>query len=91
MLTLLIFTALLIPVIGILVDSPIGRAIAKRLERSQPQTEDRLPELEQQIEALREEVADLNEQVTQLRDENQFIQRLLENHQSQRRLPPTSN
>ena len=55
---LILLVALLIPIMGILIDSPIGRALARRLEgpdRTPPQ----LTELAKKVDLLESEVDDL--------------------------------
>jgi hypothetical protein len=74
---LILLVALLIPILGIVVDSPIGRAIARRLEGPQ-ETPPALTELAKKVELLEAEVDDLARSVQTLQDENAFLQRLLE-------------
>ena len=84
---LLLFVALLIPIIGILVDSPIGRAWARRLEGpNQPSSG--VSELLKRVELLENEVDDLMRSVQTLQDENAFLQRLLEDPSQRVTLPP---
>lgn len=84
---LVLAVALLIPVVGILIDSPIGRAVARRVEGS-----DGVPasvtELARKVELLEGDVDDLHKEVRALREENQFLQRLLERDGERRSLPP---
>jgi hypothetical protein len=84
---LLLFVALLIPIIGIVVDSPIGRAVARRLEGPE-QAPVGLSELSKRIELLESEVDDLMRSVQTLQDENAFLQRLLEDPSQRASLPP---
>ena len=84
---LILIVALLIPIMGIVVDSPIGRAIARRLEGPQA-TPPGLAELAKKIELLEADVDDLTRSVQTLQDENAFIQRLLANPSSRSNLPP---
>jgi hypothetical protein len=83
---LILIIALLIPIIGIVVDSPIGRALARRLEGPQ-QAPPALTELAKKVELLEAEVDDLLRSVQTLQDENAFLQRLLEDP-SRPTLPP---
>jgi hypothetical protein len=73
---IILLVALLIPILGIIVDSPIGRALARRLEgpRDIPPG---LDELAKKVDLLEAEVDDLNRSVQALQDENTFLQRLL--------------
>ncbi|MBM4188172.1 MAG: DNA replication initiation control protein YabA [Gemmatimonadetes bacterium] len=83
----LVLLALMIPIVAIVIDSPVGRALARRLEgpdRSPPE----LNALQQRIEVLEGEVGELGRAVESLREENQFLQKLLENPASRSTLPP---
>ena len=84
---LILLVALLIPIIGIVVDSPIGRALARRLEGPQA-TPPALTELAKKVELLEAEVDDLMRSVQTLQDENAFLQRLLEDPTQRSTLPP---
>jgi hypothetical protein len=84
---LILLVALLIPIIGIVVDSPIGRALARRLEGPQ-EIPAALTELAKKIDLLEAEVDDLTRSVQALQDENVFLQRLLEDPTQRVTLPP---
>ncbi len=84
---LILLVALLIPILGIVIDSPIGRAIARRLEGPQAIPED-LEQLAKKVDLLELEVDDLNRTVDQLKEENVFMQRLLEDPDARPTLPP---
>jgi uncharacterized SAM-binding protein YcdF (DUF218 family) len=84
---LILLVALLIPIIGIVVDSPIGRALARRLEGPQ-QTPPALSELAKKVDLLEAEVDDLMRSVQALQEENTFLQRLLEDPAQRSTLPP---
>ena len=84
---LFLLVALLIPILGIVVDSPIGRALARRLEGPQETPPDVLA-LAKRVELLEAEVDDLNRGVQSLQDENAFLQRLLADPSSRPTLPP---
>jgi len=71
--------ALMIPITAILLDSPLGRSIARRLEGGGPG--DRLGdvrELQRRVEVLETDLEDLSRSITGMREELQFVQRLLE-------------
>jgi uncharacterized SAM-binding protein YcdF (DUF218 family) len=87
---LILLVALLIPIMGIVVDSPIGRALARRLEGPQ-EIPLALTELAKKIELLEAEVDDLTRSVQALQDENVFLQRLLEDPPQRVTLPPPQN
>ena len=84
---LILLVALLIPIIGIVVDSPIGRALARRLEGPQ-EAPPALSELAKKVDLLEAEVDDLMRSVQTLQDENAFLQRLLEEPAQRSALPP---
>jgi hypothetical protein len=84
---LILLVALLIPIMGIVVDSPIGRALARRLEGPQ-EIPPALSELAKKVELLEAEVDDLTRSVQALQDENVFLQRLLEDPTQRVTLPP---
>jgi uncharacterized SAM-binding protein YcdF (DUF218 family) len=84
---LILLVALLIPIIGIVIDSPIGRALARRLEGPQ-QVPPALGELAKKVELLESEVDDLTRSVRNLEEENQFLQRLLSESPQRSTLPP---
>jgi len=87
---LILLVALMIPIIGIIIDSPIGRAIARRLEGPES-----LPvsaaDMARRLEAVESEVEDLQRSVQLLQEENQFLQRLLEDHPGRPAIPPPVN
>ena len=84
---LILLVALLIPIMGIVVDSPIGRALARRLEGPLAAPPG-LAELAKKVELLEAEVDDLMRSVQGLQDENVFLQRLLEDQSQRSALPP---
>jgi hypothetical protein len=84
--TLILLLALLIPIMGIVIDSPIGRALARRLEGPQ-QIPPGLDDLAKKVDLLEAEVDDLNRSVQALQDENAFLQRLLADPSSRSTLP----
>jgi len=83
---IILLVALLIPIMGIVVDSPIGRALARRLEGPQ-NIPPGLDELAKKVDLLEAEVDDLNRSVQALQDESAFLQRLLADPSSRPILP----
>ena len=77
LLGIVLLVVLVIPVFAILTDSPLGRALARRLE-GRNATPAELSDLAQRVESLASEVDDLSRAVESLKEENQFFQRLLE-------------
>ena len=84
---LILLVALMIPIIGILIDSPIGRALARRVEGPAPAVP-ALTELAKKVELLEAEVDDLTKNVRNLEEETQFLQRLLAQSPQRTTLPP---
>jgi hypothetical protein len=84
---LILLVALLIPIMGIVVDSPIGRALARRLEGPQQAPPD-VVDLAKKVDLLEAEIDDLARSVQTLQDENAFLQRLLEDPSQRATLPP---
>jgi hypothetical protein len=80
--------ALLIPIFAIVVDSPIGRALAGRLQGPDRTLPPGMGELAQKVDLLETEVDDLTRAVDQLREENQFLQRLIEDTPGRAALRP---
>lgn len=78
---LALIIALCIPILALVVDSPIGRAIGKRLERApMPGTrrDDEVADLKRRLELLEGDVEIMQASVTQLREQSEFLQRLIE-------------
>ena len=84
---LILLLALLIPIMGMVIDSPIGKALARRLEGPEVAPPN-LVELAREVDLLRGEMDDLQRTVQSLQEENQFLQRLLEEKPSPSALPP---
>ena len=82
-LAVILIVALLIPVAAILVDSPLGKSVARRMEGRV----DDGGNLQRKVETMEAEIEELNRSVTGMREELQFMQRLLEDP---RRKKPTS-
>ena len=83
-LVVVLLVALMIPIAAILLESPLGRSIARRLEA---QGEGGgaasgggagVRQLEQRVETLESDLEDLNRSIAGMREELQFVQRLLE-------------
>lgn len=74
MLYLFLLVALLIPLMAVILDSRLGQALAARLER-EPRamsSEDR-----QRLQTLEGEVERLTDEVRRLRDQGEFLERLV--------------
>jgi hypothetical protein len=86
-LALILIVALLIPIAAILVDSPLGKSVARRMEGKVDGAAPELRDVQRKVEVLETELEDLNRSVAGMREELQFMQRLLEDP---RRKKPTS-
>jgi len=79
-----LLVALMIPITAILLDSPLGRSMARRLEGQGDGAGagggagGGVRQLEQRVETLESDLADLNRSIAGMREELQFVQRLLE-------------
>jgi hypothetical protein len=85
LLVVVLLVALMIPIAAILLDSPLGRSIARRLERQGDGggegaggTGAGVRQLERRVEVLETDLEELNRSITGMREELQFVQRLLE-------------
>ena len=87
MIALIFVLVLLIPILAIVLDSPVGRALARRLEGRElspgadKMTSERLSYLEGEVERLTTEVRRLEE-------ESQFLNNLLTDRPASQVLPP---
>lgn len=77
----LVFVALMIPIVAILVDSPLGRSVARRLEGGTEKSADVL-DLQRKVDLLEGEMEELNRSLSETKDELQFVHRLLEKPKS---------
>ena len=78
-----LIVALMIPISAILLDSPLGRSIARRLEGQGDGAVPEVRELQRRVEVLETDLEDLNRSVAGMKDELQFVQRLLEDPKKQ--------
>ncbi len=85
-----LLVALMIPVLSILLDSPVGRALARRVEGPEAPPPP-LSDLAKRVELLESEVDDLTRTVEGLKDENAFLQRLIEDAPVRPAIPPRSS
>lgn len=81
----ILLLVLLVPLLGLVIDSPIGRAIARRIEG--PEAAPDAPDLRRRLDLLEGELEDLQRTVEGLREEQAFLQRLMED-QPRPPLPP---
>lgn len=70
--------ALLVVLAAIVVDSPLGRSWARRLEGPGQLGGPELRDLERKVALLESEVDELNRSLTGMREELQFVTKLLE-------------
>jgi hypothetical protein len=79
---LIVLLVLMIPILAIVLDSHLGRALAARLERREiGPTGDLMAD---RLVALEGEVERLNAEVRRLDEEGQFVQKLLEKRGGER-------
>jgi hypothetical protein len=78
LLAVILLVALMIPIVAILADSPLGRSIARRFEGRGDTEGGAVQLLERRIDVLETEIEDLSRSIVSMRDELQFMQRLLE-------------
>ncbi len=88
---ILIIAVLLVPIIAILMESPIGRALARRLEGPVEAAPPPVIELAKKMQLLEGELDDLRNAVEALQEENQFLQKLLEDGGRRQALPPRAD
>ena len=87
MISMIFVLVLLIPILAIVLDSPVGRALARRMERrglltgSDDVTSERLAYLEGEVERL-------NTEVRRLEEESQFLNKLLTDRPASQVFPP---
>jgi hypothetical protein len=78
-----LFIALLIPITAILVDSPLGRSFARRMDgQVESQNPAEVKELQRKIDLLEADVEEMKSLLASTRDEVQFVQKLLEKPKS---------
>jgi hypothetical protein len=86
LLVVVLLVALMIPITAILVDSPLGRSFARRLEGGDGAEggggggsgSAAVRRLERRVEVLETDLEELNRSISGMRVELQFVQRLLE-------------
>jgi hypothetical protein len=84
---LILAVFLAIPVLAIVLDSPlVHRLVESRRAGTLDPAE--VAELKRRLAVLEDEMGDLGEAVRGLKDENQFLQRLLESVEERSKLPP---
>src|SRR2546427_4700085 len=78
-LVVVLLVALMIPITAILLDSPLGRSFARRLDGQGDGggagSGAGVRKLEQRVEALETDLEDLNRSIAGMREELQFVQR----------------
>lgn len=85
---LILLVALMIPVAAVILDSPLGRALANRVERGEPGRDlsggSRMAQLEAEVERLGREVGRLDEEAA-------FVRKLLDQRAADPQLPAGGN
>lgn len=77
-LSVVLVGALVVVLAAILVDSPLGRSWARRLEGPGQGDGAELASLQRKVEVLETEVDELSRSLTGMREELQFVNKLLE-------------
>lgn len=72
---LIVLLVLLIPLLAIVLDSQVGRALAARLERGRLSAPDDM--VSERVAFLESEVDRLNSEVSRLNEESEFLHKLL--------------
>jgi len=87
MISLIFLLVLLIPILAIVLDSPVGRALAGRMERRglPPGAAEVTPE---RLSYLEGEVERLTTEMLRLEEESQFLNKLLTDRPDSEVLPP---
>ncbi len=87
---LVLLAALMLPILSVVLDSPFGRALARKVEG--PETvPPPVADLAKRVELLESEIDDLTRAVEGLKDENAFLQRLIEDAPARPALPPRAS
>jgi hypothetical protein len=87
MVWLVVALALMIPLIAVLLDSQLGRALAGRLERRADSPGEQT-QLSTRVTALEAEVDRMSKELEAAREESEFVRRLLEGKREGGALPP---
>jgi len=86
---LVLLVALMLPILSIVLDSPFGRALARKVDAPEVAPPP-VADLAKRVELLESEIDDLTRAVEGLKDENAFLQRLIEDAPARPALPPRS-
>jgi hypothetical protein len=87
MVWLVIFVALMIPLTAVVLDSPVVRAWVDRRHGVDGEVRPDVKELAQKVGVLEAELEALGRQLAQLQEEQQFLQRLIEDPTHRREEP----
>ena len=83
MIGIVIVLVLMIPLTAIVLDSELGRALARRVGSGEAAGDE-----DKRLRLVEEEVRYLSEAVQSLQEEARFVSELLENRESEKSLPP---
>ncbi len=83
MIGIVIVLVLMIPLTAIVLDSELGRALARRLGSGEAAGDE-----DKRLRLVEEEVRYLSAAVQSLQEEARFVRELLENRESEKALPP---
>ena len=78
MVWLVIFVALMIPLTAVVLDSPVVRSFVDRRGSGEVDAPQGIKELAEKVGVLESELEVVNRQVAQLQEEQQFLQKMIE-------------
>jgi hypothetical protein len=84
---LILAVFLAIPILAIVLDSPLVHRLVEARRGGAPEPGE-LADVKRRLTALEDEMDDLGDAVRALKDETQFLQRLLESAEERSKLPP---
>jgi hypothetical protein len=87
---LVLLVALMLPILSIVLDSPFGRALARRVDGPEA-TPMPVGDLTKRVELLESEIDDISRALEGMKEENAFLQRLIEDTPARPALPPRSS
>jgi cell division protein FtsB len=82
---IILLLAVMVPLVAVILDSQVGKALASRIEGQRPETA-----ADRRLATLENEVDRLSKEVQRLDDESAFLHKLLEEKRAPQQLPPPS-
>jgi cell division protein FtsB len=81
---IILLLAVMVPLVAVILDSQVGKALASRIEGQRPETAS-----DRRLATLENEVDRLSKEVQRLDDESAFLHKLLEEKREPQQLPPS--